>query len=167
MTPKKQVTYSKRGKSKSVQPTFRLIDEDTDAKNDPAYVPPAMRTSPTAPRATRNTSRQVVTGVVTVSQSDEENILIGSPADSASGSEAGSASGSEAGSTSSSKSASASGFEPAHAFGSSSGFATSSGSHDKAASSDEATSSGEVSVPQSYDFDSVAGEPNRWCVEGQ
>uniref|UniRef100_M1DP94 Integrase core domain containing protein n=1 Tax=Solanum tuberosum TaxID=4113 RepID=M1DP94_SOLTU len=107
MASKKQVTYSKRGKSKSVALTFKLIDEDTDAKKDPAYVPPATTTSPTAPRATRNTSRQVVTNVVTVSQFDEENTLIGSPTGSASISEADSISGSE--------SSSAYGSEPAHA----------------------------------------------------
>uniref|UniRef100_M1DCW0 Integrase core domain containing protein n=1 Tax=Solanum tuberosum TaxID=4113 RepID=M1DCW0_SOLTU len=77
MKPKKQVTYSKRGKSKSMAPTFRLIDEDTDAEKDPTYVPLATRTSPTAPRAIRNTYRKVVTDVVTVSQFDEEHILIG------------------------------------------------------------------------------------------
>uniref|UniRef100_M1DMJ6 Integrase core domain containing protein n=1 Tax=Solanum tuberosum TaxID=4113 RepID=M1DMJ6_SOLTU len=159
MAPKKQVTYSKRGKSKFVAPTFRLIDEDMDTDKDPAYVPPATRTSPTTPRATQNTSRQVVTDVVTVSQSDEENTLIGSPT--------GYASYSEAGFTSGSESATASGSDPAHASGSSSGSARGSGSHDKATMSDEATSSREVPVPRSYDPDPVGGEPNRWCVEGK
>uniref|UniRef100_M1DVK8 Integrase core domain containing protein n=1 Tax=Solanum tuberosum TaxID=4113 RepID=M1DVK8_SOLTU len=143
MVPKKQVTYSKRGKSKSVVPTFRLIDKDTDAEKDPTYILPAMRTSPTTPRATQNTSWQVVTDVVTVSHSDEENTLIGSPTSSSFGS------------------------EPAHASSFGSGFATGSGSHGQAASSEEATCSREVPVPRNYDRDPMAEEPNRWCVEGQ
>uniref|UniRef100_M1DEF0 Integrase core domain containing protein n=1 Tax=Solanum tuberosum TaxID=4113 RepID=M1DEF0_SOLTU len=131
MSPKKQVTYSKRGKSKSVALTFRLIDEDTDAEKDPAYVPPATRAYPTTRRATRNTSLQVVTDVATASQYNEKNTLIGSPT------------------------------------GSASSFEDGSGSHDKAASSDESTSSRNVPIPPNKDPVPIAGEPNRWCVEGQ
>uniref|UniRef100_M1DS66 Integrase core domain containing protein n=1 Tax=Solanum tuberosum TaxID=4113 RepID=M1DS66_SOLTU len=89
MAPKKLVTYSKQGKSKSVAPSFQLIDEDTDTETDPTYIPPNTKTSPTAPRATRGTSQKVITDVVTVSQSDEEHTLIGSPTGDASSSEEG------------------------------------------------------------------------------
>ena len=84
MAPKKLVTYSKRGKSKSVAPSFRLVDEDTDNDSDPAYVPLNPRASRAAPR---NIPRKVIPDVVTVSQSDEEHTLIGSPTGAASSSE--------------------------------------------------------------------------------
>ncbi|KAK4723929.1 hypothetical protein R3W88_026708 [Solanum pinnatisectum] len=130
-----------------------------DVDKDPAYVPPALMTSPTTPRATRNTSQQVVTDVVTVSLSDEENTLIRSQASSAFGS--------EASSTFSSEPATTSGSDPAKASGLGSGSSTGLGSHNKVASSDEATSSGNVPIPPNTDPAPVAREPNRWCVEGQ
>uniref|UniRef100_M1DUC3 Integrase core domain containing protein n=1 Tax=Solanum tuberosum TaxID=4113 RepID=M1DUC3_SOLTU len=105
MTPKKLVTYSKRGKSKSVAPSFQLIDEDTDTDTDPAYVPLNTRTAHTAPRGT---PRKVLPDVVTVSQSDEEHTLIGSPTGVASSSEK---------SMFGSESAHASGSESAHTSG--------------------------------------------------
>uniref|UniRef100_M1DYT2 Integrase core domain containing protein n=1 Tax=Solanum tuberosum TaxID=4113 RepID=M1DYT2_SOLTU len=101
----------------------------------------------------------VVTDVVTVSQSDEENTLIESLTSSSSGSKFGSTSGSE--------SASASGSEPAHASGFGYRSATGSGSHEKDASFDEATSSEAVLAPRNNNPTPVAGEPNKWCVEGQ
>uniref|UniRef100_M1DJE4 Integrase core domain containing protein n=1 Tax=Solanum tuberosum TaxID=4113 RepID=M1DJE4_SOLTU len=81
--PKKMVTYSKRGKSKSIAPSFRLIDEDTDADTDPTYEPLNPRTSRAAPRGT---PRKVLPDIVTISQSDEEHTLIGSPTGAASSS---------------------------------------------------------------------------------
>uniref|UniRef100_M1DPU4 Integrase core domain containing protein n=1 Tax=Solanum tuberosum TaxID=4113 RepID=M1DPU4_SOLTU len=174
MASKKLVTYSKQGKSKYVAPSFRLIDKDTDTEKDPAYVPPNTRTSPTAPQVTRSTPQKMLPNVVTVSQSDEEHILIGSPTVAASSSE-GSMSGSESTHASGSESAYVSGFEPAHASGSESAHAagssaksaTGSGENDQATSSDEATSSESVPAPQNDDPTPVAGELNRWCVEGQ
>uniref|UniRef100_M1DU67 Integrase core domain containing protein n=1 Tax=Solanum tuberosum TaxID=4113 RepID=M1DU67_SOLTU len=135
MAPKKMVTYSKLGKSKSVAPSFRLIDEDTDTETDPAYVPLNPRISRTAPRGTRGTPQKVLPDVVTVSQSDEEHTLIGSPTGAASSSE-GSMSGSESTHASGPESAHPSGSESAHTAGSSAKSATGSGENDQAASSD-------------------------------
>ena len=157
------VTYSKRGKSKSVAPSFQLIDEDTDNDSDPAYVPLNPRVSRTAPRST---PRKVLPDVVTVSQSDEEHTLIGSPTGAASSSE-GSMSGSESADASGSKSAHPSGSKPDHVAGSSAKSSTASGENDQAASTDEATSSESMPVPRNDDPTPVVGEPNRWCVEGQ
>uniref|UniRef100_M1DUU6 Integrase core domain containing protein n=1 Tax=Solanum tuberosum TaxID=4113 RepID=M1DUU6_SOLTU len=77
MAPKKGLAITAKGRSKSTTQTHRIIDEDT---TDPVYVPPTGRTSPTAPRTARNQSKQMVPNVVTASQSDEEDTLIGSPA---------------------------------------------------------------------------------------
>ena len=151
--PKKMVTYSKRGKSKSVAPSFRLIDEDSENDSDPAYVPLNPRNSRAAPRGTPQT---VLPDVVTVSQSDEEHTLIGSPTGAASSSE---------GPMSGSESTHASGSQSAHS--SQSEFVHASGSGAKVASSDEATSSESIPVPRNDDPTPVSAEPNRWCVEGQ
>uniref|UniRef100_M1DGH1 Integrase core domain containing protein n=1 Tax=Solanum tuberosum TaxID=4113 RepID=M1DGH1_SOLTU len=158
MPPKKLVTYSKWGKSKSVAPSFWLIDEDTNTKIDPTYVPLNPSTSRTAPRGTRGTPQKVFLDVVTVSQSDEEHTLIGSPTGAACSSE-GSMSGFE------SKHASSS--EPDHAAGFSAKSATKSGENDQTASYDEVTSSESILVPRNDEPTPVAGDPNRWCVEGQ
>uniref|UniRef100_M1DZW0 Integrase core domain containing protein n=1 Tax=Solanum tuberosum TaxID=4113 RepID=M1DZW0_SOLTU len=167
IAPKKLFTYSKQGKSKYVAPSFRLIDEDTDTEKDPAYVPPNTRTYPTTPRATRGTPRKVIPDVVTVSQYDEEHTLIGSPTGAASSSASGSTSDSESAHASGSESSHALRFESAHASESNAKSATGSGQNEQAASFDEATSSESVPVPRNEDPTQVAGEPNRWCVEGQ
>uniref|UniRef100_M1DEM1 Integrase core domain containing protein n=1 Tax=Solanum tuberosum TaxID=4113 RepID=M1DEM1_SOLTU len=161
MAPKKMVTYSKRGKSKSVAPSFRLIDEDTDTETDLSYVPLNPRTSRTAPQGTRGTPRKVLPDVVTVSQSDEEHTLIGSPTGAASSSE-GSMSGPESDHASGSESAHPSGSEPDHAAGSSAKSATESDENDQAASFEEATSSESIPVPRNDDPTPVVSEPNRW-----
>uniref|UniRef100_M1DJF5 Integrase core domain containing protein n=1 Tax=Solanum tuberosum TaxID=4113 RepID=M1DJF5_SOLTU len=135
----------KAGKSKSISLSLRLIDEDTDTEKNPAYIPPNTRTSPTAPRATRGTPRKVIPDVVTVSQSDEEHTLIGSPTGAASSSATGSASSSES----------------THASGSNAKSATESSQNEQAASFDEATSSESVPIPRNENPTPVAGEPNR------
>ncbi|KAH0761420.1 hypothetical protein KY290_017493 [Solanum tuberosum] len=167
MAPKKLVTYTKHGKSKSVAPSFRLINEDNDVETDPAYVPPNTRTSPTAPRVTRGTPRKVIPDVVIVSQSNEKHTLIGSPTGAASSSENGSTSSSKSAHASGSKSSHASGFESTHVEGLIAKSATSFYENEQATSSDEATSSESVPAPRSNNPTPGAGEPNRWCVEGQ
>uniref|UniRef100_M1DBJ0 Integrase core domain containing protein n=1 Tax=Solanum tuberosum TaxID=4113 RepID=M1DBJ0_SOLTU len=162
MAPKKLITYSKQGKSKYVAPSFSLINKDTE--KDPAYVPPNTQTSPTAPRATRGTPQKVLPDVVTVSQSNEEHTLIGSPTGNASSSEEVSMSGSESAQASSSESSNASGHasrsESAQVSGSESTHAAGSGDNEQAASSDEATSSEPVPAPRNDDPILVTGELN-------
>ncbi|KAG5579544.1 hypothetical protein H5410_050171 [Solanum commersonii] len=71
------------------------------------------------------------------------------------------------GSSSGSQSAHSSRFESAQATGSHAKSSTRSGDKDQATSSDEATSSESIPTPPNDVPTPVAGELNRWCVEGQ
>ncbi|KAG5599181.1 hypothetical protein H5410_030551 [Solanum commersonii] len=57
--------------------------------------------------------------------------------------------------------------ESVQAIGSNAKSSTGSGENDQAASSDETTSSEPIPAPPNDAPTPVAGEPNRWCVEGQ
>uniref|UniRef100_M1CY39 Integrase core domain containing protein n=1 Tax=Solanum tuberosum TaxID=4113 RepID=M1CY39_SOLTU len=60
MAPKQDPTYAANGKSKFDAPSRRMIIEE-----DVKYIPPNIRTSPTAPRTTRNRAHQVTFDMVT------------------------------------------------------------------------------------------------------
>ena len=75
MTPKQDRVYA-RGRSKFVSPSTRLVI-GSDDERDPEYVPPGTSTPSRAARAPRATPKQVASGVVTASQSDEERTLTG------------------------------------------------------------------------------------------
>uniref|UniRef100_M1A3R1 Integrase core domain containing protein n=1 Tax=Solanum tuberosum TaxID=4113 RepID=M1A3R1_SOLTU len=60
MAPKQDPTDAAKGKSKFVAPSRCMIIED-----HVEYIPPNIRTSPTAPRTTRNRAQQVSFDMVT------------------------------------------------------------------------------------------------------
>ncbi|WMV33243.1 hypothetical protein MTR67_026628 [Solanum verrucosum] len=60
MALKQAPTYATKGKSKFVAPSRCLIIQDNDE-----YIPPATRTSPTAPRTSQNTAQLVSSNEVT------------------------------------------------------------------------------------------------------
>lgn len=70
--PKKISFYSKKGKSMSFGPTYRMIDEDTDLEKDLNFVPPGIKNPQASSRETGGTPRKVSPDVVTTSQSNEE-----------------------------------------------------------------------------------------------
>lgn len=70
----------------SVAPSRCLICS-LDDQRDPEYIPSGTQTPTPHSRVNRGTAKNVAPGVVSVSLSDEECILIGSPSKSASGSE--------------------------------------------------------------------------------
>lgn len=99
MDPMKINVYTMKGKSKSVTPTYRLIDEDTNTEHDLAYVPPGRHTLPPPSQDNKGTPGKVNPDVVTASKSDDDHI-IRSPTRAALGSKRGSTSGSESASSS-------------------------------------------------------------------
>ncbi|KAK4721333.1 hypothetical protein R3W88_011566 [Solanum pinnatisectum] len=98
MAPKQAPTYAAKGKSKSVAPTLRLIDEDMDGE----YVPPPTGPPPLL-HALHGTEPGRCNPTWSVPQSDEGFTLIGSPT--------GSESALGSGSSSSSNGSTASSFE--------------------------------------------------------
>ncbi|TMW96089.1 hypothetical protein EJD97_007940 [Solanum chilense] len=74
--------------------SYLLIDEDTNTKQDPSYVPSVSQTPQSSCRATRGTHHMMNLDVVIASQSDEERTLMNSPSEAVSNLEGGSTSGS-------------------------------------------------------------------------
>uniref|UniRef100_M1DKA4 Integrase core domain containing protein n=1 Tax=Solanum tuberosum TaxID=4113 RepID=M1DKA4_SOLTU len=142
MAPKKMVTYSKRGKSKSVAPSSGWLMRTLTTTLTLHMCLSTLGFLALHPEAP---PRKVLPDVVTVSQSDEEHTLIGSPTRATSSSEV---------QMSDSQSAHSSQSEFVHA----------SGSGVKAASSDDVPSSESIPVPRNDDLTPVSAEPNRWCV---
>lgn len=57
--PKKDVVYAKRGKSKSVSLSHRIIKTNSDIEQDPAYVPTGSSALASATIISRGTSKKV------------------------------------------------------------------------------------------------------------
>ena len=114
-------------------------------------MPPGTSTPSRAARAPRATPKKVASGIVTVSQSDEERTLTGTPSGSATNEEE--VSGSLGVSLSEEDSGSTEVPAPSTA-------ATS-------ASSDEAESSESTPGSLAHAPTPATDQPNRWCVDGQ
>uniref|UniRef100_M1DS51 Integrase core domain containing protein n=1 Tax=Solanum tuberosum TaxID=4113 RepID=M1DS51_SOLTU len=76
MDPKKAPVYAAKGMLKSVAPSFRLSDEDTNPETDPAYVPPTTSTSPTTLHTIRNQTRSNGTTTSSFESTSVRDILV-------------------------------------------------------------------------------------------
>lgn len=56
MVPKRVIIYSKKGKSKSFNPTYRLINKDIDKEQELTYIPLGATTPTTSARVTMGTT---------------------------------------------------------------------------------------------------------------